>query len=71
MTKQEFLNTEKKTPADTIAGHLLVSNSPTALKEMHRALNRITKVLFTDASKSTPWKDVLAGVEKAIFYAHD
>lgn len=71
MTKQEFLNTEKKTPVDTIAGHLLVTNSPTSLKEITRALNRIQKVLYTDASKSTPFKDVVAGVEKAVFYAHD
>lgn len=71
MTKQEFLNMEKKTPADTIAGHLLVTQSATSLKEIQRALNRITKVLYTDAAKSTPYKEVLAGVDKAIFYVHD
>lgn len=71
MTKQEFLNAEAKTGADQVAKCVLQSHSPTAIKQLKRDLATLNKALYTDAWKKLPLTDVVAGVERAIFYALD
>lgn len=71
MTKQEFLNTEAKTAGDQVAKCVLQSHSATAIKQLKRDLATLNKALYTDAWKQLPLKDIVAGVERALFYALD
>lgn len=68
MNKQEFLNAPAKTPIDSAAQQLITSNSMTSLKQLSRETKAMYKSLYKDEHKNLPLKDIMAAIEKAMFF---
>lgn len=68
MTKQEFLNTPAKTPIDAAAQQIITSNSMTSLKQLSRETKALFKTLYKDEHKNMAFKDIIAAIEKAMFF---
>lgn len=68
MTKQEFMAKKDKLPKEALAGQLLVTQSKTSLKELHRGIKKLDKLLYEESTKKIPLNDALSAIETAMFY---
>lgn len=71
MTKQEFLNTPAKTPVDGAAQVIITTNSMTSLKQLSRDTKALYKALYKEEHKNLPFRDIMAAIEKAMFFIID
>lgn len=68
MTKQEFINTPAKTAVDGAAQQIITTHSMTTLKQLQRSNKALYKALYKDEHKALSFKDIMAAIEKAMFF---